>query len=312
MTDTLPAGMDAWQQATAHRATFGDHTTRVGTMATDLARVLGLRGPALTAVRAAARLHDLGKLCIPESILYKPGPLTPDEWVIMRQHPQLALLLLAPITHAGLQPVLASVRHHHEHWDGTGYPDGLAGDAIPLAARIVALVDVWDALTSDRPYRAAWSDADAQAYLAAQAGRQFDPLLVALFLALHAPYRTATLPCCGSAATLPLVLHRMQAQHQGGRMLIMRPTGGYAALTFHAGQITAAAAMPGLTAAATVGPAALALARDWSPVRFWLLLQPSGTEIVPAVAEPAAAATMHADLVRRVRARLAGTERTEA
>jgi len=117
---------------------------------------------------------------VPDSILLKPGPLTDGEWVIMKQHPTLAFDMLSPIQY--LNKSLDIPYCHHEKWDGTGYPRGLKGEQIPLAARIFALADVWDALTSDRPYRNAWSNKKALEYLKSEAGKRFDPAVVKICL----------------------------------------------------------------------------------------------------------------------------------
>ncbi len=122
----------------------------------------------------------MGKLGVPDEILRKPGPLTDEEWVIMRRHPQFAYDMFSPIRY--LQPALEIPYCHHEKWDGSGYPRGLKGNEIPKAARIFAVVDVWDALTSDRPYRKAWSKEKALEYIQEQSGKHFDPEVVALFL----------------------------------------------------------------------------------------------------------------------------------
>jgi HD-GYP domain-containing protein (c-di-GMP phosphodiesterase class II) len=127
-------------------------------------------------------LHDIGKMGIPDSILLKHGPLTEQEWEVMRRHPQYARDLLSPITY--LRGALDIPHAHHEKWDGTGYPRALRGEAIPLAARIFAVVDVWDALTSDRPYRAAWSHDRALAHIREGTGTHFDPRVVTTFMAL--------------------------------------------------------------------------------------------------------------------------------
>ncbi|MDO9532570.1 MAG: HD domain-containing phosphohydrolase, partial [Deltaproteobacteria bacterium] len=129
-------------------------------------------------------LHDIGKIGIPDSILLKPGPLTEEEWKIMRQHPVKAFQLLAPIAY--LKPALDIPYCHHEKWDGSGYPRGLAGEVIPLGGRIFAIVDVWDALSSDRPYRAAWPREKIIDHLKEQAGKHFDPQVVAAFLEILA------------------------------------------------------------------------------------------------------------------------------
>jgi HD-GYP domain-containing protein (c-di-GMP phosphodiesterase class II) len=125
-------------------------------------------------------LHDIGKMGVPDGILLKPGPLSDEEWAVMRKHPTLAYEMLSPIHY--LRSALDIPYCHHERWDGTGYPRGLRGEQIPLAARIFAVVDVWDALNSDRPYRKAWSEDKAREYLRSAAGTQFDPQVVQAFL----------------------------------------------------------------------------------------------------------------------------------
>ncbi len=183
------ATIEGWSRAMdlRDRETEG-HTRRVTDFTLALARAAGLTGQVLTHVRRGALLHDIGKLGVPDAILFKPGPLNAEEWVMMRRHPQYAHDMLASIPY--LQPALDIPYAHHERWDGTGYPRGLSGAQIPLAARLFAVVDVWDALRSDRPYRAAWSDDRVNAFLREQAGAQFDPSAVALFfdvLARRAP-----------------------------------------------------------------------------------------------------------------------------
>ncbi len=155
------------------------HTVRVVDMILNLARAFGIVAPELTHIRRGALLHDIGKMGIPDNILLKPGPLTSAEWEIMRRHPSYAYNLLEPIMY--LRPALDIPYCHHEKWDGTGYPRGLRGEQIPFAARLFAVVDVWDALRSDRPYRAAWGQAQARAYLHAQSGTLFDPQVLAAF-----------------------------------------------------------------------------------------------------------------------------------
>jgi HD-GYP domain-containing protein (c-di-GMP phosphodiesterase class II) len=130
-------------------------------------------------IRRGALLHDMGKIGIPDSILHKPDKLTDEEWKIMRKHPQLAYDMLYPIEY--LRPALEIPLTHHEKWDGTGYPRGLKGEEIPIVARLFTVVDVWDALTSDRPYRPAWSQDEALAYIREQSGKHFDPQVVDLF-----------------------------------------------------------------------------------------------------------------------------------
>jgi HD-GYP domain-containing protein (c-di-GMP phosphodiesterase class II) len=157
-----------------------DHTRRVTEMTVKLARQMGIPEPDLIHIQRGAILHDIGKVSISDSILLKAGPLSEEEWMIMRRHPLIAMELLAPIAY--LAPALAIPRSHHERWEGGGYPDGLSGDQIPLAARIFAIVDVYDALTSDRPYRRAWSQAETIEFIRAQAGKQFDPNIVPVFI----------------------------------------------------------------------------------------------------------------------------------
>ena len=127
-------------------------------------------------------MHDIGKMGVSDSILLKPGPLTDEEWEVMKQHPVYAYELLSPIPF--LRPALDIPYSHHEKWDGSGYPQGLKGEKIPLAARIFAIVDVWDALSSERPYRDAWPKKKVHQYLKEQAGEHFDPAVVEAFLTL--------------------------------------------------------------------------------------------------------------------------------
>ena len=158
------------------------HSARVTEMTEQLARALGVSEAGLVHIRRGALLHDIGKMSVPDSILLKPGKLTDEEWAVMRRHPQLAHDLLAPITF--LRPALDIPYCHHEKWDGTGYPRQLKGDMIPLAARLFAVADVYDALTSDRPYRPALSKEAALNYIREQSGRHFDPQAVEAFLKL--------------------------------------------------------------------------------------------------------------------------------
>jgi len=156
------------------------HTLRVTKITTLLAEAMGITGKDLIHIRYGALLHDIGKLGVPDRILLKPDSLTADEWVIMRRHPQYAYEMLSAVKY--LRPSLDIPYRHHERWDGSGYPSGLKGEEIPLAARLFAVVDVWDALTSDRPYRPAWSNLETLAYIKAAAGKQFDPYVVQKFL----------------------------------------------------------------------------------------------------------------------------------
>lgn len=170
------------------------HTERVVNLAEELGLRLGMSEPTLDALRQGASLHDIGKLVIPDAILLKPGPLDTAEWQIMRNHAERGYDIAHRLS--GLMPsTLEIIRSHHERWDGGGYPDGLAGEAIPLAARIFAVCDVYDALTHTRPYKSAWTHEDAVAEIRAQSGSHFDPQVVELFCELVEAQRqdTATL-----------------------------------------------------------------------------------------------------------------------
>jgi len=156
------------------------HSRRVVEMTVKLAGSMGLPAGQVIHIRRGALLHDIGKMGIPDSILQKPGKLTDDEWEIMRQHPVYAFNSLSGIEF--LKPALEIPHYHHERWDGSGYPQGLKGEEIPLAARIFAIVDVWDALRSDRPYRQAWSDEKILIHISEQSGKHFDPQVVDAFL----------------------------------------------------------------------------------------------------------------------------------
>ncbi len=156
------------------------HTQRVTEMTLQLARTMGISEADLASVRRGALLHDIGKMGIPDDILHKPDPLAAEEWAIMRQHPVYAQEMLSPISY--LRPAMDIPSYHHEKWDGSGYPNGLKGEQIPLAARIFAVVDVFDALTSNRPYRPAWSREKALEYVREQAGKHFDPNVVEVFI----------------------------------------------------------------------------------------------------------------------------------
>jgi PAS domain S-box-containing protein len=155
------------------------HTRRVVEMTGLMAAELGVSGEMLVNFRRGALLHDIGKMGIPDAILLKPGPLDEDEWEIMRQHPTYAYKMLEPISF--LRLALDIPYAHHERWDGKGYPRGLSRREIPLAARIFTIVDVWDALLSDRPYRAGWAPEKVYQYLRDEAGSRFDPELIEIF-----------------------------------------------------------------------------------------------------------------------------------
>lgn len=158
------------------------HNRRVVNLTLRLARELGINGIDLIHIRRGALLHDIGKIGIPDRILLKPGSLDADEWKIVHRHPIHAYDLLQSIPY--LHPALDIPRYHHERWDGSGYPNGLSGEDIPLYARIFAVVDVYDALVSDRPYRQAWKKDDALQYIQQEAGGLFDPGVVGAFLVL--------------------------------------------------------------------------------------------------------------------------------
>jgi HD-GYP domain-containing protein (c-di-GMP phosphodiesterase class II) len=156
------------------------HTRRATELTTRLAQAMGIKENDMVHIYRGALLHDIGKMGVPDSIVLKPGPLTEDEWVTMRKHPQYAYDMLSPISY--LRLALDIPYCHHEKWDGTGYPRGLNEEQIPVAARIFAVVDVWDALTSDRPYRKAWTAEKAIDFIREQAGKHFDPKVVEIFL----------------------------------------------------------------------------------------------------------------------------------
>lgn len=180
LVEAYDATIEGWSMALELRdqETEG-HTLRVAKLAEKLAETLGVGEEELIHIRRGALLHDIGKIGIPDDILLKPGKLTAGEWEIMKQHPVFAYNMLAKIEY--LQPALDIPYCHHERWDGTGYPRGLKGKQIPLAARIFAVIDVWDALLSDRPYRDAWHEDKVREYIRAHAGSHFDPAVVDAF-----------------------------------------------------------------------------------------------------------------------------------
>lgn len=176
--------IEGWARALDYRdrETEG-HSRRVTDMTVRIASEMGLNDALLSHIRRGALLHDIGKLGVPDHVLFKPGKLEGEEWGIMKKHPELAYKLLAPISY--LRPAISIPYCHHERWDGTGYPRGLKGEEIPLEARIFALVDVWDALSSNRPYRKAWPKEKILSYLREEAGRHFDPQVVEVFFRLQ-------------------------------------------------------------------------------------------------------------------------------
>ncbi len=177
------ATIDGWSRAMDFRdqETEG-HSKRVTTLTTTLAVRMGLKGEKIDEINRGALLHDIGKIGIPDSVLKKPGPLDEEEWKLMKRHPVIAFRMLENIPY--LKNSLNIPLHHHEKWDGSGYPEGLKGEAIPIEARLFSVVDVYDALTSHRPYRDAWSMEKTVAYIREQSGRQFDPTVVKEFLAI--------------------------------------------------------------------------------------------------------------------------------
>jgi HD-GYP domain-containing protein (c-di-GMP phosphodiesterase class II) len=185
LTLAYDATIEGWSRALGLRdKTSQGHTDRVTDLAIKLARKMGLDEASIIHLRRGAILHDIGKMSIPDHILFKPGPLDAHEWDIMRGHPATAAQLLGPIPY--LTPALAIPHYHHEKWDGSGYPLGLKGEQIPLQARLFAVVDVYDALTSDRPYRKAWPLQDTLDYIRAQSGKHFDPAVVETFFSMLA------------------------------------------------------------------------------------------------------------------------------
>jgi HD-GYP domain-containing protein (c-di-GMP phosphodiesterase class II) len=178
------ATIEGWSRALDLRNEDTEfHSSRVTEKTIELARMMSISEGQIVHMRRGALLHDIGKMAIPDVILLKPGPLTDEEWVQMRMHPEHAYHLLSPI--AFLRPAIDIPYYHHEKWDGTGYPHGLKGEEIPMSARIFAIVDVWDALLSDRPYRKAWPVEKVKNYLREQSGKHFDPQVVAIFFRLE-------------------------------------------------------------------------------------------------------------------------------
>ncbi len=195
--ETLAMAIDAKDQITH------GHIRRVQTYAVALAKGLRVTDePLMKAIEAAALLHDMGKLSIPEFILNKPGKLTPAEYERMKLHAPIGASILSQIDFP--YPVAPIVRHHHENWDGSGYPDGLAGEAIPIGARIMSVVDCYDALTADRPYRRALPEREALEIIVSRRGTMYDPAVVDAFLAVHADIR---LPEAGLEADGHALIH---------------------------------------------------------------------------------------------------------
>jgi HD-GYP domain-containing protein (c-di-GMP phosphodiesterase class II) len=176
--------LEGWSKALdlRDRETEG-HSLRVTEGTERLARYMNYSPGEITHMRRGALLHDIGKLGIPDGILLKPGSLSNEEWAVMRLHPSYAYEWLSPIPF--LKPALEIPYSHHERWDGSGYPRKLVGEEIPIAARIFAVIDVWDALTSDRPYRRAWSEEQSINYLKENSGILFDPKVIEAFISMN-------------------------------------------------------------------------------------------------------------------------------
>ena len=180
LAEAYDATIEGWSRVLDLRYMEAEgHTDRVTRLTLELARLSGLSEKELIGVRWGAQLHDIGKMAIPDAVLLKPGPLSDEEWILMKKHPLLAGEMLAPIRH--LHQALEIPLYHHEKWDGTGYPRGLKGAQIPLAARLFAVVDIWDALCSDRPYRQAWPRDRVLEYIRGLSGTHLDPKVVDLF-----------------------------------------------------------------------------------------------------------------------------------
>jgi HD-GYP domain-containing protein (c-di-GMP phosphodiesterase class II) len=183
LNQAYDTAVDAWRRALELRdAATETHGTRVAELTVRLASSLGYNPSDLIHIRFGAQLHDIGKIGVPDRVLLKPGPFDDDDRQIMCQHPIFAYEMLSPIP--SFSTILDIPYYHHERWDGSGYPLGITGEAIPLPARIFSIVDVWDALASDRPYRQAWEKEEIYAYLLEQSGKQFDPKVVSTFLLL--------------------------------------------------------------------------------------------------------------------------------
>jgi putative two-component system response regulator len=172
---------------------LAQHCQHLASMAAAMGVTLGLAPPEILALQRGGYLHDIGKVAIPDHILFKPGPLTPEEWEVMKSHAERGERICSNMR--SLAPVLPIIRHHHERWDGTGYPDGLKHDDIPLPARILQLADIYDALTTARPYKVALSPDDALGVLREEVAKGWrDPKLVEVFADILPMFRTSTVP----------------------------------------------------------------------------------------------------------------------
>lgn len=181
LVQSYDATLEGWSRALDLRDSVTEgHTQRVVGMTLRLANAMGVPENELGQIRRGALLHDVGKIGIPDGILRKPGALANEEWAVMRKHPVYAYEMLASIAY--LRPAMDIPYCHHEHWDGSGYPRGLRGEEIPFAARVFAVVDVWDAMRSDRPYRAGLPEDRVREHIHASCGILFDPQVVKTFL----------------------------------------------------------------------------------------------------------------------------------
>jgi HD-GYP domain-containing protein (c-di-GMP phosphodiesterase class II) len=181
LNESYDLTLQGWARALELRdGETAGHSQRVTKLSVAVGRSLGLGVDEIINIRRGSYLHDIGKMAIPDAILLKPGPLTNDEWDVMKQHPVRSREFVSEIPF--LQGAIPITYSHHERWDGMGYPEGLQGEQIPFLARIFAVVDNWDALTSDRPYRKAWSNEKTIAFLRENAGKMFDPKVVDVFL----------------------------------------------------------------------------------------------------------------------------------
>ncbi|MGC8641984.1 MAG: HD-GYP domain-containing protein [Isosphaeraceae bacterium] len=198
LEEAYNATLEGWVRALDLREhELEGHSVRVAEMTRRLARAMNCDANEMVHIHRGALLHDIGKIAIPDQILRKAGPLDDAEWAIMRRHPDYARSMLEPI--AFLRPALQIPYCHHERWDGKGYPRGLKGEEIPRPARIFTVVDVWDALVSDRPYRTCWEGGRVRQYLEENAGTIFDPGVVQCFLELlssEEPQPTSVSPAC--------------------------------------------------------------------------------------------------------------------
>jgi HD-GYP domain-containing protein (c-di-GMP phosphodiesterase class II) len=191
LEQALDGVIEGWSHSISLRGKeMEDHTRRVAEMVKQIGVLFSFSEENLRYLNWGALLHDIGRLAIPDEILLKPGQLSDSEWEVVRRHPLTAYELLAPIPY--LRQALEVPYCHHEWWDGTGYPRRLKGDEIPLAARIFTVVDVWDAMTSNRPYRVAWPHKTALNYIEAMSGISFDPEVVKVFITLKKDLKEST------------------------------------------------------------------------------------------------------------------------